>query len=101
MGLKLPPNKPRRIVHRGDFKFNKEGSPLLDQSEEDQVVSMNDFLVFLWPDPLLNVLRLQPFHAGQEVGGKIDEAFSEFLPIAVQTTHSVACFKLSGDVNDP
>src|SRR5215204_3552513 len=91
--------KAHRFIEEGSGSC--EGNPLSGLSEENQVVSVNDFLVFLWPDLLLDVLRLQPFHSGQKVGREIDEAFSEFFPVGVQTTHRIARFKLPGDVNDP
>ena len=73
--------------------------PFIGSVRGNQVVSVNDFLVFLWPNLLLDVLRLQPFI---RVKGRteIDEAFSEFFPVA-SATHRIARFKLPGDVNDP
>ena len=70
-------------------------------SENHQVVSMDDFLVFLWPDLLLDVLRLESLHPNQQVGRKIDEAFGEFLTVGIEATHRVAGFKLSSDFKNP
>ena len=61
--------------------------------EDDQVVPVDDFLVFLRAELLLNLDRFEPFDPCQGVGGEVHESFGEFFAILVEATDRISRYR--------
>ena len=59
--------------------------------ENDQIVPVNHFLIFVKSGKLLNVDGLKSLDTGEDLGGKVDEAFGALLPV-----WSDACDRITG-----
>ena len=68
--------------------------------EDDEIVPMNDFLVFLWTESLLDLGRFEPLDPCQGVRGEVHESFSELSTVLVETTNGISRIERTADVQN-
>jgi hypothetical protein len=69
-------------------------------SEDDQVVPVYDFLVFLRAESLLDLDRFEPFDLCQGVGGEVHESFGELFAILVKATDRISRIERTADLQN-
>ena len=68
--------------------------------EDDEVIPMYDFLVFLRAELPLNLCCFESFDPCQGLGGEVYESFGEFFAVLVEATHRISCIKGTADVQN-
>lgn len=71
-----------------------------NMSEDDEIIAVNDFLVFLGTKLLLNHRRLEAFHPVQELRRKVHQTFGKFFSVGIEATHRIASFEWSDDLTN-
>jgi hypothetical protein len=68
--------------------------------EDDEIVPMNDFLVFLWTESLLDLGRFEPLDPCQGVGREVYESFGKLFAILVEAADRISRIERTADVKN-
>src|SRR5687768_2262723 len=106
MGLKVPPSRPTRAAIENGVRSvesvasEERMAQRPGASEDDEIVPVDHFLVFLGAEPLLNLGRFQPFDLRQRCRGTIYQTLRELLAVRVKATDRIAGLKGADDLHD-
>ena len=68
--------------------------------EYHQVVTMDDFFVFLRPELLLDLGGFKPFDLEDHIGREVHQPLREFFAVLVETADGIARFEWSAGFDD-
>ena len=68
--------------------------------EDNEVVPVYDFLVFLRAELSLNLCCFESFDPRQGFGGEVYESFGELFAGLVEAAHRISCIKGAADVHN-